>query len=117
MEHRYKADHDEDFLIMIEKVDNKLTFIDWRYIALYYAALHFGDAYLARKKRIIRVKNHEVRIKKYSDNLPPDAFTSYKLLESRSIIARYHPELSNVLTDSDFRELYTKHFPKLKSLI
>lgn len=117
MEHMYKANHDEDFLIMTEKVDNKLIFIDWRYIALYYSALHFGDAYLARKKRIISVKNHQDRIQKYGKILPSDAFASYKILEARSKIARYHPEMSNVLSDSDFRELYTKHFPKLKSLI
>lgn len=117
MEHMYKANHDEDFLIMIEKVDNKLIFIDWRYIALYYSALHFGDAYIARKKRINFVENHKDRIQKYTNNLPSDAFASYKLLESRSIIARYHPEMSNVLNDSDFGELYTKHFPKLKYLI
>ncbi len=116
MEHIYKAGHDEDFLIMIEKVDNTLNFIDWRYIALYYSALHFGDAYLARK-RINFVKNHKDRIQKYYNNLPSDAFASYKILESRSKIARYTPEMSYVLNDSDFNELYTKHFSKLKSLI
>jgi hypothetical protein len=101
---------------MIENNDIVSQFIDWRYIVLYYSALHFGDAYLA-KKGITNIVNHTDRHKKYHKNLPVDIYIAYKRLESRSMIARYIPELSNVLTISDFKDLYTDDFLKLKSLV
>jgi hypothetical protein len=76
----------------------------------------FGDAYLA-KKGITNIVNHKDRHKKYQKNLPANVYTAYKILEGRSIIARYHPELSNVLTVSDLKDLYTNEFLKLKSLV
>lgn len=116
LEHRIKADHDESFLLTIENNDVISQFIDWRYIVLYYSALHFGDAYLA-KKGIINVVSHKDRHKKYQKNFPADVYIAYKILEERSIIARYHPELSNVLTVSDLKDLYTDEFLKLKYLV
>lgn len=116
IEHRIKADHNESFLLMVENVDIISQFIDWRYIILYYSALHFGDAYLA-KKGITKVIDHRDRHKKYHKNLPMDAYTAYKMLEMRSVIARYHPEMSNVLTTTEFKNLYANEFLELKSLI
>ena len=116
LEHTTKADHNESFLLMIENNDIVSQFIDWKYIVLYYSALHFGDAYLA-KKGITNIINHTDGHKKYRKNLPVDIYVAYKILEARSIIARYHPELSNTLTVSDLRDLYTDEFLKLKSLV
>lgn len=101
---------------MIENVDIILQFSDWKYIALYYSALHFGDAYLA-KKGIDRVIDHRDRDQKYRKNLPKYAIVAYQTLKDFSIIARYQPEYSHMLTESKFKHLCANEFQVLKSLI
>jgi hypothetical protein len=117
IEHKSQANHNENMVTMIEKTDTKKKFLDWKYIALYYSALHFGDAFLARKGFDI-VDNHDDRRNKYAQVLSKAQFSSYKKLESRSIIARYYPEKkSSNLNETDFKKCYTEHFLKIKSLL
>jgi len=115
-QHILKADHNERLLGVLQGVDNTQEFIDWCFVILYYTALHFGDAYLA-KKGTIYIKNHSDRIKKYQRKLPSGAFISYKKLEARSRIARYEPENSYTLTKEEFDNIQSKDFIKIKSLI
>jgi hypothetical protein len=116
MEHRLKADNNESFLITIENVDAILQFSDWKYIALYYSALHFGDSYLA-KRGINYVRDHRDRDQKYRKNLPKGAIVAYQTLKDFSIIARYQPEFYYMLTESKFKHLYANEFQILKSLV
>lgn len=111
VQHKSKADHNENMVKMIEKADTKKKFIDWKYVVLYYSALHFGDAYLARNG-IDYIADHNDRRYKYGNILSKDVFGSYRLLENRSIIARYHPEKSRILTDTDYKDCHDKHFLK-----
>lgn len=111
-EHKFRAENNERLL---DKIENE--FIDWKYIVLYYSALHFADAYLAKRHKIFNIKSHEERRKKYHSKLSESVFISYKLLENKSQIARYHPEMVNVLSEQDFKNLYEKDFTKIKSLI
>lgn len=116
IQHLLKAEHNERLLGVLQGADNTQEFIDWCFVILYYTALHFGDAYLA-KKGIISINSHSERIKKYQKKLPSDAFISYKKLEARSRIARYEPENSYTLTQEVFDNLQSKDFMKIKSLI
>lgn len=116
IQHKSKADHNENMVTMIESADAKKRFLDWKYIALYYSALHFGDAYLARKG-IDDISDHQDRKSKYAQVLSKGVFKSYRRLENRSKIARYYPEKSSMLTDTDFKDCRDKHFHKIKSLL
>jgi hypothetical protein len=116
VQHKLKAKHNERLLNKLRSKDTRLEFIDWSFVILYYSALHFGDAYLARRGTI-SIKNHSERIKKYGKELTRDVFVSYKILEGRSRIARYEPENSAILTETEFNKLYNDDFPKLKSLV
>lgn len=113
MQHKLQAEHNEKFL---NTLGNNSEFIDWKFVVLYYSALHFADAYIA-KKGITRINSHTHRRKIYSNELSGPVFTSYKRLENYSQIARYHPEMLNILTDAEFLNLYSTDFPKLKTLI
>lgn len=113
MQHKFKGEHNEQFLVTLE---NSSEFIDWKFVVLYYSALHFADAYIA-KKGIPIISSHQERRKYYSKKLSPEEFASYKRLENYSKIARYHPEMSNKLTDAEFLNLYSTDFPKLKTLV
>jgi len=113
MQHKSKGEHNEYFL---NTLGSSSEFIDWKFVVLYYSALHFGDAYIA-KKGTIYIKNHKERKKLYVDKLPREVFVSYKKLENASIIARYRPEESYVLTDRKFLNLCSIDFPKLKTLV
>lgn len=113
MQHKLQGEHNEQFLITL---GSSSEFIDWKFVVLYYSALHFGDAYIA-KKGIKIIKNHKERRKHYSKELDRQVFTSYKRLENYSQIARYRPEESYVLTDAEFLKLYNIDFPKLKTLV
>ncbi|MDD5615113.1 MAG: hypothetical protein PHH85_02825 [Candidatus Methanoperedens sp.] len=113
MQHKLQGEHNEQFL---NTLGNSSEFIDWKFVVLYYSALHFGDAYIARKGKTI-INNHDERRKHYSKKMSSEVFTSYKRLENYSQIARYHPEMSNVLTDAEFLKLFSIDFPKLKTLV
>jgi len=113
MQHKSKAQHNEQFLITL---GSSSEFIDWKFVVLYYSALHFGDAFIA-KKGISYIKNHKERKKLYADKLPSEVYASYRMLENASIIARYRPEKSYVLTDKEFLDLCSIDFPKLKTLV
>lgn len=113
MQHKLQGEHNEQFL---NTLGSSSEFIDWKFVVLYYSALHFGDAYIA-KKGITEIKNHKERKILYADKLSRQEFASYRILENASIIARYRPEKSYVLTDAKFIELCSIDFPKLKTLV
>lgn len=113
MQHKLQGEHNEQFL---NTLGSSSEFIDWKFVVLYYSALHFGDAYIA-KKGIKIIKNHKERKEHYINKLSSQVYASYRILENASIIARYRPEKSYVLTDAEFLKLYSIDFPKLKTLV
>ena len=116
-QHLSRAENNELFISFIG--ENK-SYIDWKFIALYYSALHFGDAFIAKKLVYggsIRIRDHNHRKELYHDHFDEDTFTSYERLEDFSRKARYHPEKNHILNDKLFEELFTEDFSKMKSLL
>lgn len=100
---------------LLTALDN--TFLNWKYVVLYYAALHYGDSFVAKKK-FINIKTHEDRKRIYRQcNMNKKAFLSYKRLEDASRTARYNPDWQKHLTESDFNDLYNNDFPLMKNLV
>ena len=114
-QHISQAEHNESFLSVIGKDSD---YIDWKFIALFYSALHFGDAFIAKKQRNDEIffKDHSERRKVYSKNFDIDTFNAYKKLENYSKTARYHPEGNHILTENLFQRLFKEDFSKMKSL-
>jgi hypothetical protein len=112
-QHIYQANHNESFLNNIDT-----SYIDWKFIVLYYAALHFGDAFVAKKRKYgtINFDNHEERKRTYLQYFDLNTFKSYQRLEDYSRTARYHPEGNYVLTEDVFRKTFTEDFLKIKGL-
>lgn len=111
-QHILQAQHNELFLSNIENNPDNL---DWMFTVLFYSALHYGDAILAKRNQgYISFKNHEQRRKTYSRKLSRDIFDAYKNLEDNSRTARYYPEWSSVLTERDFKDSYKDDFLKIK---
>lgn len=109
--HIYQADHNEQFL------DNISTeFIDWKFIVLYYAALHLGDAFIAKKRRCsVGFSDHKKRKEVYLKEFDKEAFKSYIKLENYSKLARYQPDQNYTLNETKFDEALTIDFPKIKA--
>lgn len=114
-QHILRAINNESFVSFIGE---KQDYIDWKFVALYYSALHYGDAFIAKKVGYGRIciRNHEQRKDLYSDYLDADTYSSYKRLEHFSRTARYHPEKSHILNEKLFKELLMEDYPKMESL-
>jgi hypothetical protein len=114
-QHISKAENNESFTSFI---GNNHNYIDWKFVALYYSALHFGDAFIAKKLGYgrYRIENHDERRMLYNDLFDDETFLSYERLEKFSRYARYHPEKINLLTEKNYNDLLTNDFIKMKSL-
>lgn len=114
-QHILQAEKNESFVSFI---GNNHSYLDWKFVALYYSALHFGDAFIAKKVGYgrIRIQNHDERKELYLTHLDEDTFSSYRRLENFSRKARYSPEKKHELTEKNFNELLTEDFPKMKIL-
>lgn len=114
-QHISQAINNESFASFI---GDKKQYIDWKFIALYYSALHYGDAFLAQKigGGRIKLRDHKQRKDLYLLHLNDDTYTSYERLENFSRIARYHPEKRHILTEKLFNELLAEDYPQMVSL-
>lgn len=114
-EHLSRAVNNELFVSFIGK---KQDYIHWKFVALYYSALHYGDAFIAKKVGYgcIRISNHDERKDLYNAHLDDDTFSSYMRLENFSRMARYRPEKNHILNEALFKELMEEDYPKMKSL-
>ena len=114
-EHLAQAEFNESFVSFIGDTSK---YIGWKFVALHYSALHFGDAYIANKigGGRVMIRNHDHRKELYDTHMDEDTFSSYERLESFSRKARYEPNKGHLLTVDLFEDLLTKDFPKLKTL-
>lgn len=111
-QHISQAQHNELFLSSIEKTPD---YLDWKFIVLFYSALHYGDAFLAKKYRK-HCKTHTDRKNTYSQINRKDLFLAYKNLEDFSRTARYYPEGISALTETDFQDAYNNDFLLFRGL-
>lgn len=100
-QHTSQAVHNESFLSFIDNSE----FLDWKFTVLFYSALHYGDAFLA-KKHGKHCKSHKERREMYSRINRKELFDAYKNLEDYSRTARYQPEGISMLTQEAFQEAY-----------
>lgn len=112
-QHTYQANHNESFLNFID-----VNFIDWKFVVLYYAALHLGDAFVAKKQKYgnINLDNHEQRKKMYARYFDLNTFKAYKRLEDYSRTARYYPDMNYILTEDLFNTVFNDDFSQMKKL-
>ena len=86
-EHIRKAKHNESFISSFDL--NSTPFLDWVVTAIFYAALHYLDAYLAENNK--HPGTHQVRNSLFSkDPNLATLWNSYQDLENDSREARYH---------------------------
>jgi len=111
-QHISQAQHNELFLSYIEKDPD---YLDWKFIVLFYSALHYGDAFLAKRYRK-HCESHKDRRNMYSQINRIDLFLAYKTLEDYSRTARYYPEAICALTEKDFQDACNNEFLLFKGL-
>lgn len=111
-EHLDKAHHNEDFFNHIDI--NNTMYLDWAVTGLYYAALHYIDAYLAAVG-VLSIPNHRQRHEEYSLAIDKEVYRDYRTLENKSIIARYYEIKSFEVTANDFHGLLNNELKNIKS--
>jgi len=110
-DHLHQAHHNVTFYASIDKA----AFKDWAATSLFYAALHYIDAFLAHKRNIHPPKHKE------RDNLVATIAelkpisTSYYALKDGSFNARYIPGMAGKFTDRYIGELETIHLVKIRT--
>jgi len=107
-EHLKQAGHNFEFY---QSIDSK-KYSDWAVTALYYSALQFVDAFLAKHR--ITPGQHDQRDQHM--NLHPELKAiaiHYFKLKSASRTARYYP--SSAFSDRDIRELENLRYDVLKT--
>jgi hypothetical protein len=87
-EHVQKADGDANFALALPLTSQPN--IDWALIALFYAAMHYIEAYMATKGQHLR--SHETRDKMVArDSNLRKIFKEYADLKYYGYVARYEP--------------------------
>ena len=108
-DHIQQAEHNESLFLALDA--RSPTFTDWQMTSLFYAALHYIDAYLA----IIGLhpKSHRERGRELaSDQFLSSLFVDYQRLKDRSEDARYelisfNPEFVRELRANEYERLKT----------
>jgi hypothetical protein len=106
--HLAQAQHNEELYHHL--ADATPRFIDWQITALFYAALHYVDAYLA--KFAIHPNSHEERSTWMGrESVLKTIYAVYRDLQNRSRDARYeiYP-----MRAGDEHTLYTTHFTAIR---
>ena len=95
-EHLAQARHNEEVVLYLGRVSP--DYVDWQMTVLFYAALHYVDAYFAAGQlggatvsllpRNLHPRNHAERDQLVSRHLPA-VQRAYRLLKDHSIDARY----------------------------
>jgi hypothetical protein len=101
-QHLEKAVHNEDF---VKEINN--PYWDWATTTSFYAALHYIEAFFARKTPPVHSRNHEVR----DDNVHRDPtlrkiYDDYRQLKDDSHDARYDARLQLTQTDYGYSKKY-----------
>jgi hypothetical protein len=112
-DHLHQARHNVKFHASIDKS----AFRDWAATSLFYAALHYIDAFLADRRNIHPPKHKE------RDNLIATIselkpiFVSYAALKDGSFNARYNPGMASKFSDRYVAELESTHLARIKAEI
>jgi hypothetical protein len=86
-DHKAKAEHDKQFVDSLEL--STTPYLDWAITALFYAALHFVEAYFATMKR--HSPDHRTRDSAIQrDSRIKSLYNDYNELKNYSINARYY---------------------------
>ena len=115
--HIKKAQRNEDFFQSNNLRDS--TFNEWGVVVLFYSAVHYVDAVLAREVRLHpefqQPQNHEARNTGVARSLAlQDIYADYKLLYDRSLDARYH----RISFEANFlKNLETTYFEPVKCCV
>jgi hypothetical protein len=84
-EHRAKAENNE---FLVETLEN--PFWDWAVTGVFYAALHYIEAYFAGRVPALHPPSHTIRDNHiHSDNTLRAIYVDYRQLEDESRNARY----------------------------
>ena len=106
--HLAQAQHNEELYHHLSGTTPR--FIDWQITALFYAALHYVDAYLARFS--IHPSSHEERSMWMGrESILKTIYTAYRDLQNRSRDARY--ELYPLRAGYE-QTLYNTHFTAIR---
>lgn len=102
---------------LLEELDDD-QFLNWKYVVLYYAALHYGDSYVAKNKGPISFDNHGIRKQAYAKcKIGRKEFAAYARLEEFSRIARYNPDWKKYLSAEHYNKLHDTDFTLMKNLV
>ena len=110
-EHLTKAKHDEEF---VSSLDLSTTpYLDWAITALFYAALHYVEAYFATMKR--HSPDHRTRDSAVQrDSRIRGIYDDFNELKNHSINARYYMIR---FSESDIRENLLIRLTNIKARI
>ena len=97
-DHLSKAKHDEEFVASLDLATT--PYLDWAITALFYAALHYVEAYFATMKR--HSPDHRTRDSAVQrDSRIRGIYSDYSELKNYSINARYY---MTPFSESDVRK-------------
>lgn len=109
-EHRAKAENNE---FLVEQLDN--PFWDWAVTSLFYAALHYIEAYFATLVPPVRPGNHQTRDNHiHADGKLARIYVDYRQLEDESRDARYDARVT--FTQADVARTRT-YLNKVKAVV
>jgi hypothetical protein len=104
--HQRKARHSEAFFDLHSKIANCVrSYPDWCITVIYYAALQYIDAKLARMN--MHPEDHYNRDPMVANNLRAVS-APYFFLQDRSETARYFPDSERKFSETDVRECIDK---------
>jgi hypothetical protein len=108
--HRERVVHNEQFTASLRD-----PYWDWAVTATFYTALHYVEAYLAKKTPPIHSQVHPDR----DDNIRRDGvlkqvWSNYRDLKNQSVNARYQPHIPFTQTDINDAQ---KHLESIKRVI
>lgn len=110
-DHLTKAEHDEQFVSSFDLQTS--PFVDWAITGLFYAALHYVEAFFATKGR--HSADHRARDSSIRRDLDLKAiYDDYNELKNFSINARYYMMR---FTTADLTGILQPRFQKLKAHI
>jgi hypothetical protein len=105
--HQRKARHNEKFFSQQSTIANCIrSYPDWCITALYYAAVQYVDAELAKQR--MHPQSHGERDPMVANNLSRTIGTAYFFLQGRSVTARYFPDSEKGFSEQNVRECIDK---------
>ena len=85
-QHLQQAAHNEKFFYDYDLVNS--PYIDWSVVVLFYAALHYVEAFFAKQSPAIHCTRHPERDREVNRLLSP-LYADYRDLKNDSVEARY----------------------------